>query len=70
MQYSYVVRIYRHEKDNRRMLVGTVEKVGKEGRSAFTNMDELWKIMNEGTDIERVTRNIDKGHGKKKERKS
>jgi len=45
---SYVVRVYRREKDNPRLLVGTVEKVGKRGKSAFTNMDELWEIVDEG----------------------
>ena len=45
---SYVVRVYRQEKDNPRMLVGTIEKVGKRGRAAFTNMDELWEIVDEG----------------------
>ncbi len=70
MQYSYVVRIYRHEKDNPRMLVGTVEKVGKGGRSAFTNIDELWEIVNEGTDIGKLTRSVEKGIGKKKEHKT
>ena len=57
MHYSFIVRVYRHEKNNPRMLVGTVEKVGKTGRSAFTNIDELWEIVNEGTDIERIMGN-------------
>ncbi len=47
---SYIVRIYRQEKKNPRLLVGTVEKVGKRGRAAFTNMDELWEIVDEGKD--------------------
>jgi hypothetical protein len=47
---SYIVRVYRQEKKNPRMLVGTVEKVGKRGRAAFTNMDELWEIVDEGTE--------------------
>jgi hypothetical protein len=45
---SYVIRVYRQEKNNPRLLVGTVEKVGQRGRSAFTNMDELWEIVDEG----------------------
>ncbi len=51
---SYIIRIYRQEKENPRMLVGTVEKVGKRGRSAFTNMDELWekKAFDELADLE------------------
>lgn len=42
---NYVVRIYRCEKNNPRNLVGVVEEVGVEERKAFTNLDELWKIL-------------------------
>ena len=53
---SYVVRVYRQEKDNLRLLVGTIEKVGKRGKSAFTNMDELWEIVDEGAGRAKVKR--------------
>jgi hypothetical protein len=43
---SYIVRVYRREKDNPRLLVGVVEVVGTAGRKAFTNFDELWGILN------------------------
>jgi len=43
---SYVVRIYRSEKDKPRVLVGVVEEVGAQGKKAFTNLDELWEILN------------------------
>ncbi|MBI5409203.1 MAG: hypothetical protein HZA14_07545 [Nitrospirae bacterium] len=43
---NYVVRIYRHKKDNPNRLVGVVEKIGDEGKKAFTNLDELWQILN------------------------
>jgi hypothetical protein len=43
---SFIIRLYRFEKDNPRSLVGLVEIVGKKGRMAFTNMDELWEILN------------------------
>jgi hypothetical protein len=43
---NYIVRIYRSEKDNPRKLVGLVEEVGKDGRRGFTNLDELWGILN------------------------
>ncbi len=43
---SYVVRIYRSEKDKPRILVGVVEEVGADGKKAFTNLDELWEILN------------------------
>jgi hypothetical protein len=44
----YIVRIYREEQDNPRTLVGVVEEVGKKGKRAFVNLDELWEIMNPG----------------------
>ncbi len=43
---NYVVRIYRHKRNNPNRLVGVVEKVGDEGKKAFTNLDELWEILN------------------------
>jgi hypothetical protein len=43
---DYIVRIYRYEKSNPRKLVGTVEEVGADGKKAFVNLDELWKILN------------------------
>jgi hypothetical protein len=42
----YIVRIYRKEQDNPRMFVGVVEEVGKKGKRAFMNLDDLWEIMN------------------------
>ncbi len=43
---NYIVRIYRQEKDNPRKLVGLVEEVGVDSRLGFTNLDELWEILN------------------------
>jgi hypothetical protein len=43
---TYIIRIYRGEKDNPRTFVGIVEEVGGEGKRAFTNMDDLWEILN------------------------
>jgi len=43
---SYIVRVYRGEKDNPRSFVGIVEEVGVEEKKAFTNLDELWQILN------------------------
>ncbi|RPJ01782.1 MAG: hypothetical protein EHM36_13100 [Deltaproteobacteria bacterium] len=45
---NYIVRIYRFEKGNPRHLVGIVELVeGKRrGKRAFTNFEDLWKILN------------------------
>ena len=43
---DFIVRIYRFEKDKPRSLVGLVEKMGVTGRKGFTNLDELWEILN------------------------
>ncbi len=43
---NYIIRIYRHEKNDPLKIVGTVEEVGMEGKKAFTNYDELWDILN------------------------
>lgn len=43
---NYIIRIYRQERDDRRALVGTAEEVGRQGRRAFTNFDELREILN------------------------
>ncbi len=47
MEY-YIVRIYRFKKDNPRHLVGIVEAVEdtKKRKWAFTNLDDLWEILN------------------------
>ncbi len=62
---SYVVRVYRQEKNNPRVLVGTVEKIGKRGKAAFTNIDELWEIVDEGAGRAKA-----KGLERKKRRES
>ena len=43
---KYILSIYRGEKDKPKSLVGVVEEVGIQGRKAFTNLDELWEILN------------------------
>ena len=43
---SYMVRIYRRDGNNPRLLVGVVEEVGTEGKKAFSNLYELWSILN------------------------
>ncbi len=43
---NYIVRIYRREKDNPRLLVGLVEEVGAPGKKAVNNLDDLWEILN------------------------
>ena len=43
---SYIVRIYRFQKNKPYALLGVVEEVGKKGKKAFTHYDELWEILN------------------------
>jgi len=42
----YLVRIYRRAENNPRMLVGVVEEIGKAEKRAFSNLHELWDILN------------------------
>jgi len=46
---SYVVRIYRRSGRRPRVLVGTVEMAGAEGKLAFSNAEELWEILEHHT---------------------
>jgi hypothetical protein len=43
---DYVVKIHRRGDNDPRILVGVVEEVGVEGNKAFSNLDELWSILN------------------------
>lgn len=43
--YCYVVRIYRRNRRNRRLMAGIVEEVGVKGSQGFTNMEELQQIL-------------------------
>jgi hypothetical protein len=43
---SYLVRIYRKTENNPRMLVGVVEEPGVKEKKAFSNLYELWDILN------------------------
>jgi len=43
---SFIVRIYRQEKDNPENLVGTIEHVDTSGKKAFRRVKELWEILN------------------------
>ncbi len=57
---TYIIHIYRFQKDNPRHLVGTVESVEakKREKSAFTNVDELWEILNRSTDTDLSRRSV------------
>jgi hypothetical protein len=43
---SYLVRIYRREENNPRLLVGVVEEPRANEKKAFQNVYELWDILN------------------------
>jgi hypothetical protein len=42
---SYVVRIYRRGGKKPRILIGTAEVAGAGKKMAFSNVDELWEIL-------------------------
>jgi hypothetical protein len=48
---TYIVRVYRNEEGNPHSLVGVVEEVGKKEKKAFTNLDDLWNILNSPREI-------------------
>jgi len=41
----YIVRIYRRDESDPRMVAGIVEEPGEPERKAFANTDELWNIL-------------------------
>ena len=43
---NYLVRIHRKAEYNPGIVVGVAEEVGVEGNKAFSNVDELWSILN------------------------
>ena len=45
-QDDYIIRIYRRNRQNPRMVVGTLEKVGEKLKMSFTDFEELRTIMN------------------------
>jgi hypothetical protein len=65
---SYIVRIYRTEKDNPSGLVGVVEEVGQRGRAAFTNLDEMWEILNPAGKEERRSGGRKKARAKRRKK--
>jgi hypothetical protein len=44
-QDDYIIRIYRRDRQNPRMVVGTVEQVGEKMKMGFTDFEELRVIM-------------------------
>lgn len=45
-QDDYIIRIYRRNRQNPRMVVGTLEKVGEKLKMSFTDFEELRTILN------------------------
>ncbi len=45
---SYIVHIYRHNKDELQGLAGIVESVRMEERTPFSNLGELCRILEKG----------------------
>jgi len=43
---NYIIRNYLQENDNPKKIIGVVVEPEIEGRKAFTNLDELWGILN------------------------
>jgi hypothetical protein len=44
-QDDYIIRIYRRDRQNSRMIVGTVEQVGEKLKMSFTDFEELRAIL-------------------------
>ena len=42
---SYLIRIYRREKDNPEAIVGTIEEIGAQEIQSFKNLSELSKVI-------------------------
>jgi hypothetical protein len=42
---NYIIRIYRRDKSNPRIIVGTVEEIGSREKKGFTTFDELREIL-------------------------
>jgi hypothetical protein len=53
---SYLVRIYRKEENNPRVLVGVVEEVGVKDKKAFHNLYELWDILNPVKRVQKLSK--------------
>ena len=43
---NYILRIYQYKKNDPHRFVGVVDEPDKKEKRAFTNLDELWDILN------------------------
>jgi hypothetical protein len=64
---NYILRIYQYKENNPGRFVGVVEEPEKKTKKAFTNIDELWDILNPGHQKENEDR--DESHTKIIERR-
>jgi len=46
---TYILRIYRNERNISHSFVGLVEEVGVQGKKPFNNLGQLWNILNAKT---------------------
>ncbi len=53
---SYVIRIYRREKNDPHQMVGQVEIIGRDEEKAFASIEELWGILGAAKKIKRKRR--------------
>ena len=42
---TYIIRIYRRDKDDPRNIAGLVEIIGRDEKMTFTSRDELWGVL-------------------------
>jgi len=42
---TYIVRIYRRDRDDPQKIAGLVETVGKNEKRSFSRRDQLWEIL-------------------------
>lgn len=43
---TYIIRVYRRNRDDPRKIAGLVETVGKDEKKAFASQEELLRILN------------------------
>lgn len=48
---SYIVRIYRRERESTERLLGLVEVPGRKEKLAFTDYDGLWEILRSSREL-------------------
>lgn len=62
---SYIVRIYRRDPKNSRLVAGTVEEVGVEGKKGFGDFEELREILSDPKRTGKRRSRADRGTARK-----